>query len=195
MRVNRRFATFKGILRSPYLGVLVATGILVHIIGFTGLKLTDFELPEPVIAEPFIRLPEQVQMTTNSMFAEQALLYDSEPLFLPTAMNAQPQRVESLMNAAEDSPFTAYFEPHMVHLVSRDAYHKNTYHENFVVTPEDVLKLENPRLFNGFGQNQRVETAPAVARDFSIAIYRVDDGTLLCERNFSNLDDFPNVKN
>ena len=195
MRVDRQLATFKKIACSPYLGVLLVTGILVHIFGFIGLKLTDFEFPDPSIPEPFIRLPEQVPMTANSMFAEQALLYDSEPLFLPTAMNAQPQRVDSLMNAAEDSPFTPYSVLHIIQSVGMDAYQVNHYYESNVATPEDVLKLENPLMFNGFGQNHGVEMLPAAPRDFSMAIYSVDDGMLLFERNFSNLDDFPIDKN
>lgn len=71
---------------TPLMGLLIALGVLIQVAAFTLLKdVSEYE-PLPV-QESFIYYPGQGGDVSGALVEERALLYDSEPLFLPTLFN------------------------------------------------------------------------------------------------------------
>jgi len=184
------FRQVLGVFRSPWSQLALLAGVCVHILGFVMFKVTteaNFELETP---EAFVRFPASGAAINTEVFDEQALLYDSEPIFLPTRWNAGPEKVYKILSVVGDSPFEPFSELRMIDVVNQDTYRWAVPEEKILSAPEDVLTLENPQLFAGFGR----VTPPQIEIpdvDFSIAVYNLFDGVLVYEAYYSAIQGFP----
>lgn len=88
--------------------VALAIGILAHLAGFAAFRVVDTVTPVSVRQQAFIRFENLTAQDGDRFFEEQAMLLDSEPLFLPTQWNyAARVRTE----APQPSPTQLPFEP------------------------------------------------------------------------------------
>ncbi len=71
----------------PLLKVALAIGILAHVAGFAAFRVVDTAAPPELKQQAFIRFQNSTAQDRDRFFEEQAMLLDSEPLFLPTQWN------------------------------------------------------------------------------------------------------------
>lgn len=95
----------------PLLKVALAIGILAHVAGFAAFRVVDTAAPPELKQQAFIRFQNSTAQDRDRFFEEQAMLLDSEPLFLPTQWNyAARVRTETPQLAPPPPPFGPFAE-------------------------------------------------------------------------------------
>lgn len=158
----------------------LTVGVLVHILGFVIFEITTETSFQVQIPEAYVGFPRMDSSANSKVLVEQALLYDSEPLFLPTNWNANPERVGRFLVVEDASPFEPFAEARMIELVTLDTYQDVSLPLETLSVPEEVLSLENPQLFAEFGQMSLPQQESSTA-GLSVAIYDLSDGTVFYE--------------
>lgn len=167
-----------GLFHSGWARLALVLGALIHVLGFVIFEVATSPSIQVQIPEAYVRFPPKDSFKMTEVFAEQALLYDSEPLFLPTPWNASPKRVYGILTIDVSSPFKSFAESRLIESVTPDTYHDVVLPAEALSAPEDVLALDNPQLFAGFGHI----TPPRVllpAVEFSVAAYDLSSGALV----------------
>ena len=85
---------------SPLLRLALLLGIAFHLAGFLFFRVTSNPLPERVATPPFVQYVSVDSVVTDTELAEQAALFDSAPLFIPTRWNASQVSPMHLRGAA-----------------------------------------------------------------------------------------------
>ncbi|MBN2068727.1 MAG: hypothetical protein JW739_03735 [Opitutales bacterium] len=80
-------ASGKKLRRRLFLLPLFILGIAVHIVGFICLRMVPYPEPSEGFRDPFVRFIGDSNVAGHPVMQEQAVLFDSAPLFLPTKWN------------------------------------------------------------------------------------------------------------
>lgn len=83
-RAERR----SGRLLSPLLRAALVVGILVHLAGFLAFQIISQPLPESAESPPLLEYLSERAFSGEVELEEQAILFDSAPLFVPTRWSA-----------------------------------------------------------------------------------------------------------
>ena len=100
---------------SPVLRLALLLGVAVHLIGFFVFRVASSSLPEREVASPFVQYVSMSDLASDLELEEQAALFDSAPLFIPTRWNAS-QVDRPRVGGFVQNQFPA-FEPE-IHLLS-----------------------------------------------------------------------------
>lgn len=73
---------------SPLLWVGLLIGVALHLAGFLVFRVTSSPLPDRGEARPYVEYVSAVSLASDLELEEQAVLFDSAPLFIPTRWNA-----------------------------------------------------------------------------------------------------------
>lgn len=93
------------------LKVALVVGILAHLAGFAAFRVVDTATPTVTRQEAFVRFDNLTSQNRDRFFEEQAMLLDSEPLFLPTQWNyAARVRTETPRILPQSLPFEPFSE-------------------------------------------------------------------------------------
>lgn len=155
MQSDQNKGEFSQIFRlfsTPWAKLILVLGVLVHLAAFALFRVTnDPQLPSVAVDSHF-QFANASELRANPIIEEQVLLYDPEPLFLPTRWNASPQFIDSNLSLVSDSPFTR-FEPEL--LLKKEDLKKRqwkTKSADRISKPSDTLLIQNDELFSSFGQ-------------------------------------------
>jgi len=144
-------------LISPVLRIALLVGIAVHLAGFLIFRVVSNPLPSIESRTAFIEYVSMDSLASDASLEEQAELFDSAPLFIPTKWNAA-QQIQFMHQDRLRERFPE-FEPEM----NLSAALKP---DNLIL--EDALNIENPqslldsrfwRFFTDFGTDASEEIA------------------------------------
>jgi hypothetical protein len=140
-----------GVMSPVLLGALLA-GVLLHLAGFLVFRVVSNPLPTRDDRPAFVRYISASSIAGDLVFEEQAQLFDSAPLFIPTQWNAA-QSV-SLMSGDRIRERFPEFEPE-INLVDELHVSSLPLGEAYPVSvPADLLKSRFWSFFAEFGQAQ-----------------------------------------
>ncbi|MGJ8654273.1 MAG: hypothetical protein ACSHX8_13525 [Opitutaceae bacterium] len=145
---------------SPVLRGALLAGILIHLAGFLLFKVVSNPLPTRDESEAFVRYVSAGSLAEDESLEEQAQLYDSAPLFIPTEWNAA-QTVLLVTGKRVRTRFPE-FEPK---IDMHGALHSSSLPirvVDAVEQPADLLKSRYWNFFESFGQS---EVNPVVFAD------------------------------
>ncbi|MEO0508280.1 MAG: hypothetical protein AAF065_00290 [Verrucomicrobiota bacterium] len=144
-------------LFSPVLRWALLLGVLVHLAGFWLFRVVSNSLPERLDQPPFLSFLDDQSLIDDVGLEEQAMLFDTAPLFIPgywsAASAALPQQLNPASNVFSD------FEPEIDLLAELQPPRIFLSGDFEVEEPEDLLDLRFWRLFQHFGQRDTI--APA----------------------------------
>ncbi len=180
-----------GLLRrlrpTPLALAAILGGTAVHVLAIVLVRLPEAAIPSPAGAAPFVRWAEDADEDTR--IREQALLFDSAPLFVPTVWNSASavDGVASLEEQAElygpfrprlridavDAPigeFAARFRPQALDplrdvrmLRGTEGFGKDSAAVGSAPAPRPVRILAEPLAPDGAASEQRLELPESVA--------------------------------
>ena len=73
---------------SPLLRVSLLLGVALHLAGFLIFRVISSPLPDREVARPYVEYVSAGSLANDQELEEQAVLFDSAPLFIPTRWNA-----------------------------------------------------------------------------------------------------------
>lgn len=73
---------------SPLLCVGLLLGVVLHLAGFLVFRVISSPLPDRAVARPYVKYVSAGSLASDRELEEQAALFDSAPLFIPTRWNA-----------------------------------------------------------------------------------------------------------
>ena len=76
---------------SPMLRIALLVGVAVHLAGFLFLRVVSNPLPDREPEAAFVQFLSSQMLAGDAGLEEQAILFDSAPLFIPTRWNASSQ--------------------------------------------------------------------------------------------------------
>ena len=145
---------------SPLLRISLLIGIAIHLAGFLIFRVVSNPLPHREETRPFVEYVSAGSLANDEELEEQAALFDSAPLFIPTRWNAS-QSIQFVQRAAVSGKFSE-FEPE-INLLSALQPSSLPVAQNFNVNkPIDLLNSRFWRFFSGFGQSaDRIRELPS----------------------------------
>ena len=144
-------------LASPVFVVALAVGVILHLVGFLVFRVMTSELPAPVEKSPFVNYVNPKLLARQSQLEEQAMLFDSAPLFIPTQWSATRSYVAMGRDSVGDG-FTE-FEPQIDVLSELKPEGFMEDEAGAVATPDDLLALRYWDLFSNMGRTD-IELEP-----------------------------------
>lgn len=135
---------------SPVLMGALLAGVMVHLAGFLIFRITSNPLPTRDDRAAFVRYVSASSMAGDLALEEQAQLFDSAPLFIPTQWNAA-QSVSLMPQNRVDERFPE-FEPDIRLIGELHSSSLPLGAEEVVSTPADLLKSRYWSFFAEFGQ-------------------------------------------
>jgi len=155
---------------SPVLRVALLLGVLVHLAGFLIFKVVSTPLPSSEPNGAFVQFLSNGTMAGDADLEEQAILFDSAPLFIPTKWNTSSQ-----IFAAVDGPEWQFpdFEPAIDLLADLEPSSRVLDEAYSVSEPVDLLALRYWKFFEDFTSASYVEN-PLPATGSFAEIYFVD---------------------
>jgi len=152
---------------SPLLCVGLLLGVALHLAGFLIFRVISSPLPDRAEARPFVQYVSAGSLASDRELEEQAELFDSAPLFIPTHWNAsQVTFVESGDVLREQFP---EFEPKI-------ELQRELQPSSFLVVdsaqvnqPLDLLASRFWRFFSGFAES----AVPVVAFEDEVPVVEV----------------------
>jgi len=137
---------------SPVLRISLLLGVCVHLAGFLIFRVSSNPLPAREEAKSFVQFVSPEQLLSGAELEEQAALFDSAPLFIPSQWNAAhnlaaPRRERSMERFPLYQPemnVAAELEPEGTSLGSNYAVNE----------APDLLALRFWNLFRGLGQTE-----------------------------------------
>ena len=162
------------------LGALIA-GVLVHLAGFLVFRVASNPLPTRDQSAGFVRYVSASSLAGDLALEEQAQLFDSAPLFVPTQWNAA-QSV-SLMPRDRVRARFSEFEPVIDLVRELRPVSLSVGDEGGVSKPADLLKSRFWVFFEGFGQAREVIVPfPSIGHFAEVVVIGAEDeGALLIE--------------
>ena len=153
---SRPLGDTKSRILSPFSYFLILLGACAHLVGFFVFRVVSNPLPTSEAIPPFVQYVSPSALLFGAALEEQAVLFDSAPLFVPGKWNAS-HNLRPLSRERTLLSFDAYGEPRSDFssaLISKGL----PLGLKFAVTePVDLLALHYWDLFGGIGQ-----TAPVV---------------------------------
>ncbi|MEE2988929.1 MAG: hypothetical protein VX372_05090 [Verrucomicrobiota bacterium] len=150
---------------SPFHYILISSGVCVHLVGFLIFRVVSNPLPTREATPPFVQYVSPNTLLSGAALEEQAVLFDSAPLFVPGKWNAS-HNLRPISRERTLLSFDAYGEPRSDFssaLISKGL----PLGLNYAVTePADLLALRYWDLFGGLGQ-----TAPVVEQLEGIGVF------------------------
>jgi hypothetical protein len=136
-------------LLSPVLRIALAVGLAIHLIGFLVFRVASHRLPTGEASPAFLRYVSTVPNQAMGQIEEQALLFDSAPLFIPTQWNgAQTLYTDRSLSSGVE---LSQFEPPIDLLSALAPANVSLTLENQVVEPVDLLDSRFWDFFVDFG--------------------------------------------
>ncbi|HBM85213.1 MAG TPA: hypothetical protein DD423_00175 [Opitutae bacterium] len=87
---------------SPLLRLALLLGVALHLAGFLFFSVISSPLPQRAARPSFVQYVSPDSLASESELEEQAALFDSAPLFIPTRWNASQAYSVNLRDAARD---------------------------------------------------------------------------------------------
>ena len=137
-------------LVSPLLRVALLLGVALHLAGFLLFRILSSPLPERRAAPAFVQYVSADSLANASELDEQAALFDSAPLFIPTRWNASQASSVDLTDVARGQ--LAEFEPQIDLLAELQPAEFGAAADLEVRAPIDLLASRYWRFFDGFPQ-------------------------------------------
>lgn len=134
---------------TPLLCVALVLGLIVHLIGFLGFRVATKSLPESYSQAAFLQYTANNSVAALGMAEENALLFDSAPLFIPTKWNAAQSLVTNIETTGRTS--LGQYEPAIDLLTDLAPVNLPLPREHYVTTPIDLLDSRYWRFFTDFG--------------------------------------------
>lgn len=136
-----------GKLLSPFLWMALVGGLLVHIAGFLIFQIVTHSLPEKREAPPLLEYLSERAFSGEVELEEQAILFDSAPLFVPTRWSAS---YGLFAERRTDSWAFPEYEPEIRLLEDLEPVALVVDSINGVREPEDLLDARYWDFFDGF---------------------------------------------
>lgn len=155
--------------RSPWAKAVLVMGVMVHLLGFLFFGIiTDVSLESPPV-DAFVQFTGETNRSGHLLFREQAMLFDSEPIFLPTQWNVTSRLVDSLRTIEAPNPFDPFKAERLLSREQHTAQRWNSEEVVEEITAVSVLYFENSQIFSSFGQlNRSVTPLPIRAASLEI---------------------------
>ena len=140
---------------SSIVKIAIITGITIYVLAFLTFHVEVPSIETVDFSEPYIQYPSPEEKKINQLIREQAELYDSAPLFLPTSWN-YVTNVETLsLEVHSSSLFPTYEEKWTI---SDEMLKPNISSGVSIITrARDSLKYEYWDLFSTFGEGKYKE--------------------------------------
>lgn len=135
---------------SPLLRLALLLGVALHLAGFLLFRVISSPLPERAATPPFVQYVSADSLANDTELEEQAALFDSAPLFIPTRWNASQSSPVYLRDAARGQ--FPEFEPEIDLLAELQPSSLLVAADLQVNAPIDLLASQFWRFFAGFPQ-------------------------------------------
>lgn len=132
---------------SPLLRLALLLGVALHLAGFLLFRVISSPLPERAATPPFVQYVSADSLANDTELEEQAALFDSAPLFIPTRWNASQSSPVYLGDAARGQ--FPEFEPEIDLLAELQPSSLLVAADLQVNAPIDLLASQFWRLFAG----------------------------------------------
>lgn len=148
---NRWFQRLKP---TPIARIAILGGVGVHIAGFSLIQVLSEPEAEVDFPPAIVQFTDLAEGSSHPIFREQAVFYDSAPLFLPTSMNYSSTVGGQIRRQGSTSIFSAYPEnitlkiPVLKPIAGTDSLD--------VEKPIDALKREYWDFFSDFGKESGI---------------------------------------
>lgn len=175
--------------------VKVTTGAVLVFLLWIGVGVPVVPpVQEVTIPRPSISWIASNAGSSSLLLQEQATLFDSAPLFLPTPWNSAPTTL-STDNAfgKSEKVLLNQFPPDVYLVEEASSFSLEDQLGTTLGEVQDVLDQENWDFFDGFGQEQKIQV-PVVARGLSVEVVNVDSGDLVRKLSLDHIDN-PSFKN
>ena len=160
---------------TPTVVCILILGVIVHLAGYLGIASFSSPMDPVPEVEGFVSFPQPVDDQVSPLLAEQALLFDSAPLFLPTAFNYVGQQELRDVTDPTLGPLFADFQPELrLGKLTYDAtalFKERVRYED----KDDFLELPNWEFFRDFTRGAS-EVQPVYPRDGFIRVVRLPSG-------------------
>lgn len=124
-------------------------GVLLHLMGFFVFRLTsDFNFETPA-SPAYITILDPAAGDWNA----ESVMFDSEPLFLQTTWNAQPERFPDYQGLVENSPFTNFAPRVALEQTNLDDFARVEQAPFVLQRPSDSLLLDEGNVFTGLASD------------------------------------------
>ena len=140
---------------SPFSYVLILLGVCAHLIGFLVFRVVSNPLPTREAMPPFVQFVSPSTLLSGAVLEEQAVLFDSAPLFVPGKWNAS-HNLRPLSRERTLLSFSAYGEPQSDFSTALISEGLPVGLKSAVTEPSDLLALRYWDLFRGVGQTASV---------------------------------------
>ncbi len=148
---SSRAGTKKSRFLSPVLQGALLLGVAVHLAGFLLFRVISNPLPTRDTSGAFLQYVSAGSLAGDAALEEQAQLFDSAPLFVPTQWNAA-QRITLVQRDRVGEHFPD-FEPKIDLLAALNSSSLPLSDGNIVDVPTDLLASNFWDFFLGFGQS------------------------------------------
>ncbi|MGC6455700.1 MAG: hypothetical protein ACON39_06300 [Coraliomargaritaceae bacterium] len=136
-----------GTLLSPFLWLALVAGVLVHLAGFLVFQIVTHSLPEEGDAPPLLEYLSERVFSGEVELEEQAILFDSAPLFVPTRWSAS----SGLFTGRRVAPWVfPEYEPEIRLLEDLEPVALVVDSTDGVQAPEELLDSRYWDFFTGF---------------------------------------------
>jgi hypothetical protein len=136
---------------SPLLRISLLIGVTIHLAGFLLFRVVSNPLPHRAETRPFVEYVSASSLANDDELEEQAALFDSAPLFIPTRWNAS-QSMQLVQRNPASGKFPE-FEPEINLLVALQPSSLPVTQYLKVDAPIDLLASRFWRFFSDFGQS------------------------------------------
>ena len=148
--------SFRENLRITPLGLsALVIGVVIHLAGFVALSFESGSDRKVKIREAFVQYPNRREGEHSVLFKEQASLFDTAPLFLPTAWNHSFSLKEIRMQEEQTSLFDSF--PAQITLDRSKWEAFSWFDEPRVDDHRGMLQSEFWDTFHYFGSSRRAE--------------------------------------
>ncbi|MGC6424441.1 MAG: energy transducer TonB [Lentimonas sp.] len=163
----------KRLLISPMLRVALLIGVLVHLAGFLIFRIESNKLPTSDTSVSFVQFISADSIASDRALEEQAQLFDSAPLFIPTEWNAaQSGSFVPRERALERFP---RYEPEINLSAALYATDLPAGDQKTVTKPMDLLQSRFWVFFDGLAQSpQDIELFPTAGHHAEIFVLGQD---------------------
>ncbi len=166
--------------------VLLVLGVGIHVAGFMAFRVWPSDPPPIIFPKPAVVFNSPKQKTPGIM-RDQALLADTEPLFLPTALNYGARAPLVRLAEPEPSPFSAYALE--VKLSQADFLGDARREASLPSVERALLGGQDAAVFAALGQDREDRTA-LPGRGGAVRVVDVSTGKVVLERTLPDVAPF-----
>ncbi|MGB0415928.1 MAG: hypothetical protein ACPGKS_03695 [Coraliomargarita sp.] len=159
-------------LLSPVLWLALMLGVAVHLAGFLIFRVVSNPLPDREPEGAFLKFLSAGSMASDADLEEQAILFDSAPLFIPTKWNTSSRIFAGVEGSDWQFPD---FEPAIDLNADLEPSARILAEGVRVTEPMDLLALRYWKFFDEFTSAAHVEEPLSATASFA-EVYLVDQG-------------------